>query len=625
MCLSTLRGRASACRRRTIFAALLALGAAHAAGADSCKLAQVAQLPVTMQGMRPLVHAAINGTDALFIADSGAFFSMLTPAAARQFNLELQHTAVGFYVTGVGGSAETWITTVKTFKIFDVELHKIPFLVAGNDDLGYGAVGLLGQNVFRVGDVDYDLANGMISIMRPLGDCSHTSLAYWVKGQPYSVIDIEAATSEKPHTTGEAYLNGKKIRVVFDTGAAASVLTLDAARSAGVTPNSPGVKPGGSSHGIGHHVAQSWIAPFPSFKIGDEEVRNTHLRIGESGLPWVDMLIGADFFLSHHVYVAGSQHKLYFTYNGGPVFNLTTVPAATAGTPAPPDAAAPPTGAVPPTGAGASQAATGAAPPADAQSLDAAGYARRGNASASRHEYAPALADLTSAIELSPSQPEYFYERGRIYWAAQQPDKALADFGQAISLKPDYADALLARATLRAQRHDPPESVTSDLDAAERASPNEAPMRLEIARLYSRLRNYPQAVAQFDRWIAAHNADEVQMPVARNGRCWALAMTGQDLERALDDCNSALRAFPKEASFLDSRGLVYFRLGRYDKAIADYDAALTLKPKLVWSLYVRGLAKGRLGQSAAGQADVAAATQLAPNIAEEAAKQGIAP
>jgi hypothetical protein len=64
---------------------------------------------------------------------------------------------------------------------------------------------------------------------------------------------------------------------------------------------------------------QTWIAPFASFRIGDEEIRNTHLRIGDTGLRDVDMLIGADFFLSHRIYVASSQHKLYFTYNGGPV------------------------------------------------------------------------------------------------------------------------------------------------------------------------------------------------------------------------------------------------------------------------------------------------------------------
>ena len=35
--------------------------------------------------------------------------------------------------------------------------------------------------------------------------------------------------------------------------------------------------------------------------------------MGELDLPHVDMLIGPDFFLSHRIYVASSQHKLYFT------------------------------------------------------------------------------------------------------------------------------------------------------------------------------------------------------------------------------------------------------------------------------------------------------------------------
>ena len=33
-----------------------------------------------------------------------------------------------------------------------------------------------------------------------------------------------------------------------------------------------------------------------------------------------EMLIGADFFRVHHVYVARGQRKLYFTYTGGNIF-----------------------------------------------------------------------------------------------------------------------------------------------------------------------------------------------------------------------------------------------------------------------------------------------------------------
>jgi tetratricopeptide (TPR) repeat protein/predicted aspartyl protease len=622
MCLSTrspvVRSLLRHCRAAAVALTLALLApCARSASAEPCKLGRAAELPVTMEGTRPLVHAAINGKDALFVADSGAFFSTLTPAAAKQFNLRLE-PVWGIWAEGVGGTAQMWATTVKTFTIFNMDLPRIPFYVLGND-LGSGAVGLLGQNVFRLGDVDYDLANGMISILRTRGECKQASLAYWAnaKGLPYSEIDIDFASAERPHTMGVAYVNGSKIRVMFDTGAESSFLSLDAARHAGVTPESSGVTPGGMRYGIGRHLVRSWIAPFASFKIGDEEIRNTHLRIGDEEVRGTDMLIGADFFLSHHILVASSQHKLYFTYNGGPVFNLTTM-----AMPAPASADTSAAGTAEPS---ARATATAAAQSAQPEQLAAAGYARRGSASASRREYEPALADLTKAIELDPTQAEYFYERGRAYASNNQLDKALADFSQSIKLKPDDVQALMARAGLRARRDDPADTISPDLDAADRAAPKQGDMRLALGNLYQRVRNYPAASAQYDDWIDSHDSDDVQMPRARNARCWARALTGQGLDQALEDCNFAVRKDLKVAAFFDSRGLVYLRQGKYDKAIADYDAALRLEPKRAWAVYGRGLARLHKGDTAAGQADIAAATALTPKIAAEAAKYGIGP
>src|ERR1700678_3883034 len=159
-------------------------------------------------------------------------------------------------------------------------------------------------------------------------DCNKSNLAYWVgKSTPYSVIDLVSDPSLKTpqlsHTLSAAYINGVAIRVEFDTGAETSILSLKAAARAGIKPYSPGVVSAGASYGIGKTTFANYIAPFSSFKMGDEEIKNTRLRIGDIDLPNADMLIGADFFLSHRIYVANSQHKLYFTYNGGPVFNLS--------------------------------------------------------------------------------------------------------------------------------------------------------------------------------------------------------------------------------------------------------------------------------------------------------------
>ena len=104
------------------------------------------------------------------------------------------------------------------------------------------------------------------------------------------------------------------------------MLSLEAAKRAGITPDSAGRRARRlAGAGIGHHYVHSWIAPLHSFKIGDEEIRDTKLYIGDIGTSLAssdEMLLGADFFLSHRIYVANSRDKLYFTYNGGPVFNV---------------------------------------------------------------------------------------------------------------------------------------------------------------------------------------------------------------------------------------------------------------------------------------------------------------
>lgn len=166
--------------------------------ADGCTLVPKAALPVTMIGMTPSVHAKINGRDALFIADSGAFYNSLTPAAAAEFNLHQLPATGQDYIEGVGGSARVFVTQVDTFTIFDIPVPKVAFMVVGNDLPG-GAVGLLGQNIFHIGDVEYDLANGMIRIMQPK-DCLGKPLAYWSAStqKPYSVIDIELSTRTSP-------------------------------------------------------------------------------------------------------------------------------------------------------------------------------------------------------------------------------------------------------------------------------------------------------------------------------------------------------------------------------------------------------------------------------------------
>ena len=67
--------------------------------------------------------------------------------------------------------------------------------------------------------------------------------------------------------------------------------------------------------GVGPRLVRTWITTAESLQIGGEAVKNAPVRVADVDLGDIDMLIGIDFFLMHRVYVANSQHRVYFTQN----------------------------------------------------------------------------------------------------------------------------------------------------------------------------------------------------------------------------------------------------------------------------------------------------------------------
>jgi tetratricopeptide (TPR) repeat protein len=588
------------------------LGALSAVAAGKCKIAKVVDLPITMNSLRPTIDVKINNRDAKFVLDSGAFYSMISSATAAEYNLKTEPGPFGLRVIGIGGAADVRLTTVKEFSIVGVTIKNIEFLVGGSD---VGNAGLLGQNLLEKFDVEYDLATGSIRLFKT-EDCDHARLAYWLTpGEDFSWMPIERIEPMHPHTIGVAYVNDKKIRVEFDTGAFTSVLSLKAAERAGVRPDSPGVVASGYTSGIGRGMTREYIAPFASFKIGDgEEIKNTKLRIADIGLDDADMLVGADFFISHRVFVANKEHKLFLSYNGGPVFNLSqNRPEQTAPRPEDqPDAQA----------EGAKQADRSSASPAYAADL-----ARRGSALAARRDFGPALAELSKAIELSPNEPEFYYQRAETYSASGQMDRALTDYNRVLALKQDFLPAYIPRAEIKLAK-DEMSAAIADLEAVDRLAPKQADLRFMLAELYTRIDRLPAAIEQFSLWIQNH-PDDSRLLVARAGRCLDSALQNQELPTALSDCNAALRSADKKNQnysdlFVD-RGLVHLRQGDYDKAIADFNDAFKITPKNARALYARAVAESRKDEKKISASDVETAKQIAPEVAKSFERYGIAP
>ena len=71
-----------------------------------------------------------------------------------------------------------------------------------------------------------------------------------------------------------------------------------------------------------------------------------------------------------------------------------------------------------------------------------------------------------------------------------------------------------------------------------KSAPPAADVRLRLAGFYERWDRLTDAVAQYDLWINAH-PDDNRHSLALNGRCWARGLLGQDLDKALSDCDAA--------------------------------------------------------------------------------------
>jgi tetratricopeptide (TPR) repeat protein/predicted aspartyl protease len=560
-----------------------------------CKMQQLAQLSVTMTGSFPLVVAKINSLPAKFVIGSGTAKNFISAAVAAEFQLNLRAPARPFKATAYGVSTDAQLTTINDFSVGGVPLSDLEFIVAGGQP-PQGSAGELGQNVLGIGDAEYDLSHGNIRLMR-VADCGDAVLAYWVKaGESYSLVDLQREYGLSSVSLATATLNDVAIKVLFSTGNPQSMVSPKAAERAGVKLDSPQVTAVGDLR-LWSGIAKSYITRFSRFKIGDEEIRNVQVRITDFGMANVDMILGADFFLAHRIYVANSQQKMYFTYNGGPVFDLSRTPVVADRTPQEPE-------------------------PSDAES-----FSRRGAAFAARRDFDHALADLDRACELDPKNPEYFYQRGQLFTQRGLTTRALDDYYRALELKPDHVLALLARADISLKRKDLI-AARADLDSVDRMSAKQADVRLALAHTYNRLDAFSTAIAQLDSWIEFHAVD-LRLAEALNARCWSRASQNVDLGKALDDCNAALKLsssqqFPVVA-ILASRGLVRLRMGDYDQSIVDYSDSIKLNFKNAMSLYGRGIDKMRLGRTEEGQADLTEALLQEPRIADEFALRGIAP
>lgn len=179
---------------------------------------------------------------------------------------------------------------------------------------------------------------------------------------------------------------------------------------------------------------------------------------------------------------------------------------------------------------------------AQAHFIRGVGYGRQG-------DYDRAIAEFSEALRLKPD-PVTFYSRAFTYSIKGEFDRAISDNTEALRLKPVYFEALFNRAGAYAAK--------------------------------------------------------------------------RDFDRAIADCSEAIRLRPDYADAYYNRGVNFTYKGEYAAAKTDYTKVLRLVPNHVLALYQRGFASFKTGEQRAAIADFSAALRLKPGHAEALLYRGIA-
>ena len=302
-----------------------------AAESSGCKFARIAEWPVRIERGHLITDGSINGKPIAVLLDTGAMQTLIPRAAAAHLGLTRKGVP-GARMLGVGGESAVDTTLVDEFRVGQFARSDVIINVAGERD--FGADVLLGEDFFRQFDVEFDLAGKVVRLYRP-ENCATSLLAYWADAN-VGQVEIDPLREGRPEIVLTVEINGRPIKAVLDSGAPGSLLDKGEAARVGVTPETPGVVPAVLQYGLGGGSVPSWVGSFASFTIGNETIHDTdiafadafkgatttsigsHIPVKVEGLP--SMLIGYDFLRSHRVLVAHSQRRIYFTYNGGAVF-----------------------------------------------------------------------------------------------------------------------------------------------------------------------------------------------------------------------------------------------------------------------------------------------------------------
>jgi tetratricopeptide (TPR) repeat protein len=228
-------------------------------------------------------------------------------------------------------------------------------------------------------------------------------------------------------------------------------------------------------------------------------------------------------------------------------------------------------------------------------------YYKRGAAYLAKYQRVPGLADIDRAIELKPDLAEAYIARARANGFnnhdKERLRRVLADYTKAIELKPDSYEAFYYRGTFNDWQKSY-DAALADYNRALEIKGDDIQTLHMRSRLYQHIGEYERALADCEA-LVRHDPWEDRL-LHRGAAYVAVG----DYERALADYDAYERRKPGGPSIHSGRAAAFEAKGDYERALSEYNEAIRIAPNVVGLYSARAWTYYKLGRFTEGLADV---------------------
>jgi predicted aspartyl protease len=327
-------GLGGAMKSRLYVAAAVAALSFMPANAEECgKLISFGDVPLTHFEGEPseFVPVEIAGVPKLMMLDTGAGFTTITSAVAKELHLNLGVTNFQAYDL-TGAMANQRVTA--PVKIGELRGSSLNFMLspASLDFADSRVAGLLGADVLRNFDVSIDYGTHTFTLLSQ-NHCDG-QVVFWPE-RPLAIIPFKL--EQGYHIILPVKLDGEEFNAILDTGAAGTTLEKKKAlRNFDLVLGSADTPVSGNLNG--REGLTTWTHRFKSLSLAGIETANPEVTIipdkmsqhmntwstgslldqkANGNVDPAPMLLGMNVLKHLHIYIAYKERKLYITPAGG--------------------------------------------------------------------------------------------------------------------------------------------------------------------------------------------------------------------------------------------------------------------------------------------------------------------